>query len=78
MQDYRDLLKPCIDWVQTISSDPLANSGTCNADLPNASVYTRFLYVVRFLAANGLYVLVDNHLSFDNTAVANTAQWLAW
>ena len=64
--------------MQTISSDPLATSGTCNADLPNASVYTRFLYVVRFLAANGLYVLVDNHLSFDNTAVANTAQWLAW
>jgi hypothetical protein len=29
---------------------------------------------VRFLAANGFYVLIDNHLSFDNTAVTNTAQ----
>jgi hypothetical protein len=64
--------------AQTVNTDPLASSGTCNADLPNTSSYARFLYVVRFLAANGLYVLIDNHLSFDNTAATNTAQWLAW
>lgn len=63
---------------QTAPGDPLGSSGTCNADLPNSTAYARFLYVLRFLTANGFYVLIDNHLSFDNTAVSNTAQWLAW
>ena len=64
--------------LQITGNDPNAVNGTCNADLPNESAYTRFLYVVRFLTANGLYVLIDNHLSFDDTAATNTAQWLAW
>ncbi|BDA41280.1 probable major extracellular endoglucanase at C-terminar half [Coccomyxa sp. Obi] len=62
----------------TTPGDALGASGVCNADLPNTSAYARFLYVVRFFAANGFYVLIDNHLSFDNTAVSNTAQWLTW
>ncbi|CAL8461996.1 g1527 [Coccomyxa elongata] len=62
----------------TSPGDPLGASGVCNADLPNTSAYARFLYVVRFFTANGFYVLIDNHLSFDNTAVSNTAQWLTW
>lgn len=64
--------------VQTSPGDPLGASGVCNADLPNTSAYARFLYVVRFFTANGFYVLIDNHLSFDNTAVSDTAQWLTW
>ena len=64
--------------LQITGNDPLAANGTCNVDLPNESSYTRFLYVIRFLAANGLYVIIDNQLSFDNTAATNTAQWLTW
>ena len=68
----------CTDLLQITWSDPYAANGTCNADLPNESAYTRFLYVIRFLTSNGLYVLIDNHLSFDDTAATNTKQWLAW
>lgn len=64
--------------LQTTWDDPHAVNGTCNPDLPNESAYTRFLYVIRFLAANELYVLIDNHLSFDDSAATNTVQWLAW
>jgi hypothetical protein len=47
---------------------------TCNAALPNNTVYARFLYVIKFLTANGFYVLIDNHLSYDDTAVTNPSQ----
>ena len=47
------------------------NKGTCNADLPNTSVYTRFLYTVRYLAANGFYVVLDNQLNTDPTCPNN-------
>ncbi len=55
-----------------------AADGICNEQLPNDSVYNRFLYVVRALAANGFYVLIDDHLSFDATAATNPAQWVAY
>ena len=55
-----------------------AADGICNEQLPNDSVYNRFLYVVRTLAANGFYVLIDDHLSFDATAATNPAQWVAY
>jgi hypothetical protein len=55
-----------------------AANGICNEQLPNDSVYNRFLYVVRTLAANGFYVLIDDHLSFDATAATNPAQWVAY
>ena len=43
------------------------NNGVCNADLPNDSVYTRFLYTVRYLARNGMYVVLDNQCNVDPT-----------
>lgn len=64
--------------MQVVSHDKFGASGTCNADLPNTTAYARFIYVVRFFTANGFYVLIDNHLSFDNTAVENTPQWIKW
>ncbi len=74
----KSLIKSCATAVQTSPGDSLGASGVCNADLPNTSAYARFLYVVRYFTANGFYVLIDNHLSFDNTAVSNAAQWLIW
>lgn len=47
------------------------NDGTCNADLPNDSVYTRFLYTVRYMARNGFYVVLDNQVNVDSTIVDN-------
>ena len=47
------------------------NKGTCNADLPNNSVYTRFLYTVRYLVANNFYVVLDNQLNTDPTCKNN-------
>ena len=52
------------------------NSGVCNSYLPADSVFNRFMYVVQFLARNGIYVLLDNQINFDTTAVENTAGWL--
>jgi hypothetical protein len=61
--------------AQTITSNGAAD-GTCNENLPNDSIYKRFLYVVSALANNGFYVIVDNHLSYDST-YQNQGQWTA-
>lgn len=53
-----------------------ASDGVCNEALPNTDVYSRFLYVVHSLAANGFYVLIDDHLSYDSTAATNPSQWV--
>lgn len=52
-----------------------AADGVCNEQVPNNSVYARFLWVVRFLTHNNFYVVIDNHLAVDNTALANPQQW---
>ncbi|CAL5222764.1 g5176 [Coccomyxa viridis] len=54
------------------------NAGTCNANMPNNSVYTRFLYVIKVLVDNGFYVLIDNHLNTDSTAVDNPTGWVTY
>ena len=64
----------CVSCTQTAPGDAAGADSVCNAQLPNDTVYARFLYVIRFLAANGFYVLIDNHLSFDSTAATNPAQ----
>jgi len=61
--------------AQAVTSNGAAN-GTCNAALPNDTIYKRFLYVVSALANNGFYVIVDNHLSYDST-YQNQGQWTA-
>ena len=61
--------------AQTVTSNGAAN-GICNQLLPNDSIYKRFLYVVSALAANGFYVIVDNHITYDST-YQNPAQWAA-
>ena len=37
---------------------------------------SRFLFMVNFLARNGFYVLIDNHLNSDTTAKDNVPLWL--
>ena len=52
------------------------NAGTCNANLPNDSGYHRFLYTVQKMVDEGFYVLIDNHLSLDDTATTNSTLWI--
>ena len=66
----------CAHMLQEAPGDSAGAVTTCNADLPSSTTYARFLYVIKFLAANGFYVLIDNHLSYDDTAVTNPSQ--AW
>ena len=47
----------------------------CNDYLPSDSTMSRFLAVAAFYAANGFYVLLDNHLREDRTAVEDPARW---
>ena len=48
-------------------------SGICNDYVPNDQVYTRFLYVIGYLARQGFYILIDNHANTDPTVVNNPA-----
>ena len=54
---------------------PPPEGACCNAYLPGGSTLQRFLWVVGFFAANGFYVLVDNHWLEDDTALADPAAW---
>lgn len=51
-------------------------SGVCNSYLPSNTIIDRYLYVVRYFAANGFYVIVDNHLNVDPTAINNPQLWV--
>ena len=55
-----------------------AVSGTCNSYLPSDTILNRFLYVVKYYVQNGFYVLVDNHLNVDPTAVNNPTLWVQY
>lgn len=48
----------------------------CNDYLPSSSsTYDRYCWVVHFFAANGFYVLVDNHLREDQTALQDSRRY---
>ena len=57
------------------ASDP-QRVGWCNDPLPDTNVYARFLYFVRFLAANGFYVIIDNHFNVDSLAMDQPDTWV--
>lgn len=61
--------------AQAVKSNGAAN-GICNENLPNDGVYHRFLYVISALAANGFYIVVDNHIVVDSS-YQNPGQWAA-
>ena len=44
--------------------------------MPADSTFNRFLYVIQFLARNGLYIILDNQFNFDTTAITNTPAWV--
>ena len=68
----------CIDFlVQTLQRSPASNApGVCNGHLPTNSIYTRFLWVIRFLVRNHFYVVLDNQLNIDSTALDDPVRWV--
>ncbi len=37
----------------------------CNEYIPNDSLRNRFFWAMRYIAANGFYVIIDDHLAYD-------------
>lgn len=60
-----------------LPAPPSSPSGKCNDYLPESSTFDRFVWVAQFYAKNGFYVLVDNHLREDQTALNDRAGWAA-
>ncbi|MBA3237641.1 MAG: cellulase family glycosylhydrolase [Parachlamydiaceae bacterium] len=56
--------------------NPIREKGMINDYLPNDSTFKRFLWVINFFAKNGFYVLIDNHLREDQTAIENSQKWV--
>lgn len=54
---------------------PPQSEGLCNDYLPHGTTLERFVWVVRFYAANGFYVLLDNHVREDQTMLRDPAAW---
>ena len=54
---------------------PTYSRNVCNGYLPNTSTRDRFIWVAKFFAKNGFYVMVDNHLREDQTALEDVDAW---
>lgn len=50
--------------------------GAGNSYIPGGTTFERFLWVVRYFAENGFYVLLDNHLKEDRTALDDPQGWV--
>lgn len=67
-----------------ISSAPSQRSpaaktpGRCNSYLPEDSTINRFLAIVRFFAQNQFYILIDDHLNYDTTAIDDPDGWVQY
>ena len=48
---------------------PIYKGNMCNEYLPSNSTRDRFIWVVKFLAKNGFYVMISNHLKQDRSIV---------
>lgn len=60
----------------TLPFSPGHIAGSCDDYLPSDSTFNRFLWNVHMLAANGMYVVIDNHSNFDKTIVTDYSAWL--
>lgn len=69
-------INPGDKTISPLGSPASRKEGMCNDYLPNDSTLNRFLWVVDFFAKNGFYVLIDNHLREDQTAIENKDKWV--
>ena len=59
-------------FLPELTAAPSAPAGTCNAYIPSTSTMDRFVYIVNFLADNGLYV-VRAHISSGDREIVQLA-----
>ena len=69
-------MHPGIKVDTTLPFSPGHMAGSCNDYLPSDSTFARFLWNVHMLAANGMYVLIDDHSNWDTTIVTDYTAWL--
>lgn len=63
----------------TLPYKPARQGTRCNGYLSGQTVWQRYVYVVQFFARNGFFVLADNHLREDDTAIRDNRAWVgAW
>lgn len=62
--------------IPPMIAPPERQEGMINDYLPGDSTFNRFLWVVNFFAKNGFYVLIDNHLREDQTALEDQQKWV--
>lgn len=62
--------------IPPLEFPPNGYGSGCNNYLPNDTTFNRFVWVVNYLAQNGFYVLLDNHLREDQTAIENPQEWV--
>ncbi len=62
--------------IPPMVSPPTRVTGQCDDYFPNDTTMNRFVWVVNFFAKNGFYVLIDNHLREDQSALENKQQWV--
>ena len=65
--------------LTALPAPPKRAAGMCNDYLPQDSTRHRFIWTVQFLAHNGFYVVIDDHMRTDTTVLDNAAAWAsAW
>lgn len=64
--------------IPPLPYSPDRKAGVCNNYLPNSSTLDRFVWTAKFFAKNGFYVLVDNHLREDQTALEDPNKWVQY
>ena len=53
------------------------NYEVCNDYVPMDSQRNRFFWAMRYIASNGFYVVIDDHLAYDTLVLDDTAKWVA-
>lgn len=75
--EYNTKIGQSLPQMTSVPQYSLINGSTaCNSYLPLNSTFDRFLFTTNSMAENGFYVVVDNHLREDPTAVQNKTLWV--
>jgi len=61
--------------VPPVPLPPAGGDTRCNTYLPWTSTLDRFLWVVQWFAANGFYVVLDDHMIYDTLVLDDPVAW---
>jgi len=57
--------------------DPFEKKPNQKSSVPMDSQRNRFFWAMRYIASNGFYVVIDDHLAYDTLVLDDTAKWVA-